>query len=332
MYNEQKVLGDFYGPLTLYGYLAGKVFYLTCTYFMCLETINLVVQEDESNSRVNKHPFYLWPFRYQIALDKLNRVGAGPWPYYASVAYLTGVLVFGVGVSAEFIPMPASMSSPMKLYSFVLGGLLFLVGSIAECIQNNVFTSMEIHKGWLGAFFNLLGGLGFCVGAILAFSDDVPSNLTYGVGSIMYMVSSSISIFMWQDQQFGLTFLAVLNNLGKPGGLTAPDDGDDSRISAWTAVFIHICCICAALSTYNFNLEMMRHFEVDTVRSFQVAFNEFLPCLFAHMMLLLTSAVVHTPKLAPFRQMYVCAQMLVLALTINSACTLSEFILHEIRQ
>jgi len=333
MYNGEQFLGSSYDPLTLYGYMEGKVCFLICTYFMCVETINLVVQEDEDNSHaLEKAPLFLWPYRYGTAVGKLNRVGAGPWPYYASSLYLTGVLVFGVGLAADFIPMSASLSSPVKLYSFVLGSILFTLGAIAECIQNNVFTSIDIHKGWLGAFFNLVGGTGFLMGAILAFSDSFSSNLSYGVGSILYMVSSSISIFMWQDQQFGLTFLAVLNNLGKPGGSAKPDDGDDSRISAWSAVFIHLCCICGALSTYNFNLEMMKHLEVDTWRSFQLAFNEFLPCLFSHMMLLLTSAVMHTPKVAPFRQMHVCAQVLILVMTVNSASTLVEFILHEIEE
>ncbi|CAE7516501.1 unnamed protein product [Symbiodinium natans] len=46
--------------------------------------------------------FYLNPFRAQKALRNLKRLGSGPWPYWASLIYLLGVMSFTVGLVAEF--------------------------------------------------------------------------------------------------------------------------------------------------------------------------------------------------------------------------------------
>lgn len=44
------------------------------------------------------------------------------------------------------------------------------------------------------------------------------------------------------------------------------------------------------------------------------SFNAFLPCLFAHLMLALNSAVIKTPKMPPFRQLYLLARVLAIVM------------------
>jgi len=99
-------------------------------------------------------PFYLWPYRPRTAFKKLERLGVGPWPYMAAFLYLTGVLCFTVGLIAELIPgFPKALETFVLRWSFLFGALLFFAGGVAECVQNKVFTSLEFHKGWFGAFF-----------------------------------------------------------------------------------------------------------------------------------------------------------------------------------
>jgi len=187
----------------------------------------------------------------------------------------------------------------------------------------------------LEPFFNVIGGSFFTIGAVLAWFDSKTSCNMYGYGSATYMLSSSILIIMWKDEQFGLTFLAALNHLGKPGGLAAlagnaGEGQQPTRFSIWGALFVHVYCWCGAMSMYNFNIELMRHFQRDTWRSFQYAFNEFLPCLFAHLMLALNSAVLRTPKVAPFRQLYISSRIVGLILMVNSTVTFCEFVTQTI--
>jgi len=370
MYNEQEVLREIFYPMTLYGYCAGKVLFFICTYLMCLETVNFNVthhsaqdKDDSCSSSEAEHPtsshhwpsgspskkelaaghedyetFYWWPYRYQTASRRLIGAGATPLPYITSIVYFTGVLLFTVGLVAELLPgLPVEIEVPVLNVSFMFGALMFTVGGFTECIQNRTFTSLECSKGWWCALGNLIGGSFFFMGACESWFDAYDSQVLFGIGSVVYMLTSSLQIVMWKDEQFGLTFLAVLNNMAKPGGLIEnpvqgpADDDRHAHFSMWGALFVHICCFCGAASTYNFNVELARHFTLSDVRSLQLAFNEFLPCLFAHMMLLLTSAVMRTPKAAPFRQMYTLLRYLCVAITINSAMTLQEFVTHRIQ-
>mmetsp|Transcript_33205 Transcript_33205/g.94420 ORF Transcript_33205/g.94420 Transcript_33205/m.94420 type:complete len:468 (-) Transcript_33205:187-1590(-) len=343
MFNQEDALGNYFSPMTLYGYCAGKVLFFLCCYFMCLQVINLHVccgEGEETANAEEEEPFYWWPYRYQTALKNLERAGIGALPYCVASTYLTGVFAFGLGLLVELMPWIAFGAELAVLrWSFLSGAILFVAGGVFECLQNKICTFNDLTKGGAGAVMNLAGGLFFMMGALASWFDNTLSCNLFGVGSALYMVSSSIQIVMWKDEQFGLTFLAVLNNLESPGKLANlvnnpnTKDGDDAHASFSTlgAFFIHVYCICGAMSMYNFNIEVKRATEVNTWRSIQFALNEFLPCLFAHMMIALTSAVMRTPKLAPFRQLYRGARWTCLLLMFNSMCTLCEFLIYQIR-
>ncbi|OLQ11326.1 hypothetical protein AK812_SmicGene4905 [Symbiodinium microadriaticum] len=81
--------------------------------------------------------FYLNPFRAQKALRNLKRLGCGPWPYWASLIYLLGVVAFTVGLVAEFCTfLPHDVMEWTLLISFELGSLMFLGGGLMECLEN----------------------------------------------------------------------------------------------------------------------------------------------------------------------------------------------------
>ncbi|CAE8582560.1 unnamed protein product [Polarella glacialis] len=367
-------LGNLKMALTTWGYVAGKFNFIICTYLMCIETINLTAgkhkggspsrqttrqqrslsllslrtqasvsstdSESSSSSDADekKEPFYFWPFHYRKALRNLEELGAGPWPYYASVIYFLGVGLFTVGLVAEFIPgLPEELVKWTLLISFLLGSIFFLLGGLAECVENEVFTSLSMDQGWWGAVLNTLGSAGFVIGAVLGFFPgfEYSASFCYGVGSAIFAVGSAVMIVMWKDEQFGLTFLAVLNNLDEGGRPKVPGQDEiqaTETLSFYGTIFIMVYCLAGCLSVYNFTISIHNVFHLQeslgTLRIIQTSFNALLPCIFAHMLLVVNSSVLRTPRHAPFHQLYIATRWLSIAMVINSGGRVVEAILE----
>ncbi|CAE8616901.1 unnamed protein product [Polarella glacialis] len=342
-------LGNFKMALTTWGYVAGKVNFIICTYLMCIETINLTADkhrvsspDSESSSSSDddekEEPFYFWPFHYQKALRNLEELGSGPWPYYASVIYFLGVGLFTVGLVAEFIPgLPEELVEWTLLISFLLGSIFFLLGGLAECVENKVFTSLAMDQGWWGAALNTAGAAGFVIGAALGFFPgfQYSASFCYGVGSAIFAVGSAVMIVMWKDEQFGLTFLAVLNHLGEGRRPKVPGQDEiqaTQTLSLCGTIFIMVYCLAACLSVYSFAISMTgvshMHESLGTVRIIQRSFSTLLPCIIAHMLLVMNSSLLRTPKLAPFHQLYIATRWLAIAMVINSGGRVVEAIVE----
>eukprot|EP00930_Biecheleria_cincta_P045748 TRINITY_DN31528_c0_g1_i1.p1 TRINITY_DN31528_c0_g1~~TRINITY_DN31528_c0_g1_i1.p1 ORF type:complete len:554 (-),score=73.66 TRINITY_DN31528_c0_g1_i1:35-1672(-) len=273
--------------------------------------------------------FFYNPFRYKKAIANLKEVGAGPWPYIASIIYFIGVGAFTIGLAAEFSPIPKEVEHWTLLISFLIGSFLFWIGGVAECVENGVFTSLSIHdQGWWGALLNMVGGLGFFIGALLGFEPSLSyeSNFWYGIGSVIFAAGSGIQIVMWKDEQFGLTFLAVLNHLGGPSGrpmVLTPGGNmqEEQTFSRTGTLFIMIHCFSSALSFYASAMLMhsVKHnTNLTMVRWITMSIDALIPCILAHIMLVLNSAVIKTPTMAPFRQLYIGARVLAACMVLNS--------------
>jgi len=327
--NCEAQLGPIYKPLYVFGYVAGKVCFFVGCYFMCLEVINMEVSAEDEEI------FYFWPYRYKIAVDKLRTTGSDCLPYICGSVYLTGVLVLTVGVSTEVIPMSEVVAVPLKAYTFLVGSSLFGLGGAAECIQNRIFTGAWT-EATTAALLNFLGGVLFTAGAVSGYyGDGHGCNTFFAYGSFLYAVASSVQMKMWKDEQFGLTFLSGMNKLQHPGAvniLVGGESEEDTKASFSTRglVLVHVFCWCGAMSTYNGLVDLARFINSGTLRDFQYAFNEWLPCLFVHLMLVMSSAVLRVPKFAPFRQLFLFARVLGVCLAINSSFTFWLFINREI--
>jgi len=353
-----ETLGRFKASVTTWGYVAGKVNFFICTYLMCLETINLSnadhhIKSDGSGPENGDHtevssessgsdcdeenePFLLWPFHVNTAVRKLERLGAGPWPYYASAIYFVGVLVFTVGLAADFITaLPKEVAEWTLLIAFMIGSILFMLGGLAECIENKVFTTCTWDQGYFGALLNLLGGLGFCVGAVIGFfpGHAFASNFGYGVGSTIYALGSAVMIVMWKDEQFGLTFLAVLNQLGGPNGRPLVE-GEQTQeelktFSTRAAIFIMIYIATGVVSTYDFFMILANVNDNSFGLTLERAFNALLPCIFAHFMLALNAGVYRTPNIAPFHQLYIACRYLAVFMMANNLARMVQALMEE---
>ena len=157
--------------------------------------------------------FYLNPFRAKQALRNLKRLGAGPWPYFASLIYLLGCGIFTVGIVGLFLDFCTFLSGDAlawtQLVSFELGSLMFLGGGVMECLENEVFCKRHpcskhetTFQGRLSAVCNTAGSLVFVTGATLGFVPgwDYEANFSYFLGSLLFALGSGVQIVMWKDE------------------------------------------------------------------------------------------------------------------------------------
>jgi len=338
-------LGEYKKAVTTFGYLGGKVNFLLCTYWMCIQSINLTASDTAESVHCSKSSgvngsevYYYNPFRCRMALTNLRRLGAGPWPYFAAVTYFVGVIFFAGGLVADLAPMPHRFAFWLKVMSYLWGSFFFVLGGLAECIENEVFTTLKCDNGWWSALLNFVGGLFFLAGSVPGFFEGSLAayigSFSFGVGSALYAVSSALMIIMWKDEQFGLTFMAALNNLGGAQGrpVVLLNTGDEEVVtetqtfSMRGAIFIMIYCTAATASTYNFFTSIVdMNKDGNSVSSIlQRTFDVFLPCVFAHLLLALNAAVIKLPKAAPFRQLYVCCRVLSVLMMVNGTADLVE--------
>lgn len=331
-------LGQYAAAMTKHGYMAGKVNYYVCTYLMCVETVNLTATEGDDEvsphnqrafpSGVSFFGFEWWPFNVREAVARLQRLGVGPYPYYASIIYFMGVNVFSVGVVAEFLPLSHATSSFVLSLAFTVGSTLFLIGGLAECVENEVFTKFRCKDiGWWGAVLNTIGGAWFVLGSAMSFDTSLSyyANFLFGIGSTVYALGSGIILVMWKDEQFGLTFLSALNKLGGANGrpmiLT---DGEsvcqEVKTFSWRgAGFIVIYIMTATTSTYDGFLSLAEIEESSSLTDILVRpFNCFLPCICTHALLAICSAVVKVPADPPFRELYVFSRLLAVFMLLTS--------------
>ncbi|CAK0795424.1 unnamed protein product [Prorocentrum cordatum] len=346
LYNMQDTLGPTtYKATTLWGYIYGKVNFLVCTYLMCLETINFSASHGDGASRGDAgaipqkgedKEFYWNPFRRETAIERLKKAGASPLSYYTALVYFVGVLFFILGMSMEFLPvglLPHMLEAAVLRWSFIVGSLCFTFGGLIECKQNFQVIEAEAkgysRLGLIVGSINTIGGVCFLVGSLTRAASY--GHLCFGFGSALYTGASFIQIVMWKDEQFGLSFLPSRNKFYKRARCQMGKKTSGDTPSWRGVLFITLCCWCGAMSAYNFSIEMAKHFRL-TVRSDQMSFEELMPFLYCHAMLLLTSAVVRAPEGPPYRQLLIFMRVMCVAVTVNSTITWVEFLTEDIQE
>lgn len=327
---------------------------------MCIQTLNLQASKPnvgEQAGHIHEIPstpvlrdldadpeiFYYWPFYWRTAISNLDRLGAGPWPYWASATYFVGVLCFGVGLIIEFMPLKEEVIGFGVASCFTIGSFFFVVGGVCECIENESFkfTTCKPSHGWCGAWLNFIGSVLFLIGSVMDFFPDKTilyiSSFLFGIGAGAFALGSAVQIVMWKDEQFGLTYLGVLNQLGGPSGrpvvLRQTVDSEaleEEQTFTWRgAMFVMIYGAAATVSVYNSltaltNIGRGRRSAMIYVER---SFNALLPCIFAHLLLGVNSAVIRMPRQAPFRQLYIGCRWLALLMIAFGTANLVQTIM-----
>jgi len=256
----------------------------------------------------------------------------------AALIYFTGCLTFAIGLAAE-LTCPEEIAAPVMNYAFLLGSLQFALGGLAECIENEVFTSLAITTAWVGALLNFTAGLSFLLASVLTFISTLPSfwsSLLYGIGSAMFVLGGSLQLVLWRDEQFGLTYMAVMNKLGghtgRPIVSTGPDDKahEQDGFSLVGLFFIHFFSLTAAVSCYDFNMAVADFVFNPGLGNLHRAIADLAPAIVLHMEIALQSAVVRTPRSAPYRQIFVLMRIVATVLAFDSVIAFIHLVQHPL--
>lgn len=304
--------GNLHEALTAWPMFAGGIFFTAGSYLMCIECANVLRKDTE---------WIVNPLAFRSILCHIDsKVEATRMPYYASISYFFGALIYGVGLTtALFGKVSLAIQISCSLTPNLVGGALFLTGGIFECVENQVFQCEPKCKlGWWAALANLIGGFNFLVGAVLLLPEaELLSNITYTVGSAFYVAGAVMSLLMWRDELYGLTFLPVVNQFSNQHA----HKHATARFSFRGIVFLNVYCFVATLSLFNFCRELAFIFARPEQCLYlgSKALSELLPFLLLHMVLMFHSAVVQTPKAKPYHWLVIAMRWVFTLAGCNSA-------------
>jgi len=203
-----------------------------------------------------------------------------------------------------------------------IGGVLFWIGGMGECMEQKVFTACRLRLSQWAALWNCIGGFGFFLGAVVLFWPDTAflSSLVYTIGSVLFVMGSVAAIWLWRDEQFGLTFMSALNEFRSKS--FSPTSGNRRRGHpqfSWRGfAFINLYCIISVVSVFNVFLEVFNYSMFPSLFSLTRVINEVLPFLLVCAVLVVHSAVVETPKAQPWHLLIIGARWLALAIGANA--------------
>lgn len=283
----------------------GNIMFFISTYLITFEVQNLKIEND--SLRFN-------PFLVRTHLRHCYDIGLHPWPYMAGLTYFTGAVFFAEQQTLSFFPVV--MDDPftklwLQQFPCMFGGVLFTIASIFEVVEwftgRGKAVLMGVIHNVVGSFLFFVGGALFMPLPPMGFDPEWWGNFCYAVGGYCFVVASIISLVLWRDGNFGLTYSAQLANL-------APHMSD--RFSAVGIAVLVVLCFLGPMAALVFFCEAQvnlhnAHDEADYATR---TFYPFLIFAFIHMVLALRSAVVKLPTDQPWRALHeACHLMLVLA-------------------
>mmetsp|Transcript_15299 Transcript_15299/g.40897 ORF Transcript_15299/g.40897 Transcript_15299/m.40897 type:complete len:413 (+) Transcript_15299:171-1409(+) len=301
----EEAFGANRAPVTSWAMVIGGSFYTICTYLMCIETANL-----------NKDELSLNPFNWRRAVEALDEAGVGPEPYIASITYFLGALVYTVPVVADLVYPSASGAMDVVLFTgpYIVAGAFFAVGGFVECIEHEVFSTPPDHHGWWGAFLNFVGGFFFTIAGVAVVWSGWWCSFLFGIGSSIYTIGSLIMVIMWKDEQFGLTFLAAINNIYRP-----PTAKPHFSFRGLAFLILYICV--SVMVVYNFNLVLRAVMQKPSWLLLGTLFNEGAPFVAFHMMMAVLSANYRVPKEEPYHSLMIGARCCLVLCALKASFT-----------
>ncbi|CAK0809498.1 unnamed protein product [Prorocentrum cordatum] len=151
------------------------------------------------------------------------------------------------------------------------------------------------------------------------------------IGSFLYVGGSTLGLFMWRDEQFGLAFLVALNTAARKSRASQSSasrqrEGQEQSFSYRSIFFILFYCVVAVLVVYNTGL-VIQFVPNQCEGSASEVYNEVLPFFLMHMVLLMHSAVVQTPSRQnqPFHMLVMTTRVLSLTTGVNAICTFASW-------
>lgn len=182
---------------------AGCMLYTIATYLGYLNLVNLT---SEGSQRV-----WLCPDWCAI------RARTGKPQIIGCLSYFVGMVTWNTAEVLGLFPQSDAWSTHIRLWLLrvpaFIGGLGFLFGGICEFVVS-CWRAPIMRVIWWAAFSNFIGGVGYFVGAwVEVFSPNSlqVENMGYLIGSLAYVVGSSLCMVLWRSDDFGLTLLTQIN-------------------------------------------------------------------------------------------------------------------------
>eukprot|EP00913_Durusdinium_trenchii_P012063 g11331.t1 len=278
--------------LSIWPALFGGVFFSFGAYLMCLESMNVMRGRDTWKTNLFNLPSAL---AYLDSCNELNpEVGTSLYPV-ALVANLWTHLEPTSNLLLSTIP-------------YTIGGIFFVVAGFLECLENKVFTTSAAEGSAIpkcAAAMNFMGGILFALGPPLS------------------------QVILWKDEQFGLAYLAALNHMSGQDRARSWIGGQQSgAFSVRGIVFIHLYCVVSVVAVMNFCLSLNHFLSSPNLFTMTRAAEEFLPFVLLHLVLLMHSAVVKTPKTQPFHALVMSLRFITVVIMLLALGTFIAGLMH----
>eukprot|EP00927_Polykrikos_kofoidii_P077951 TRINITY_DN74831_c0_g1_i1.p1 TRINITY_DN74831_c0_g1~~TRINITY_DN74831_c0_g1_i1.p1 ORF type:complete len:558 (+),score=59.49 TRINITY_DN74831_c0_g1_i1:105-1778(+) len=298
--------------------LVGSGFFVFGAYLMCLETMNL-----------NRPKMRYWPIAFGYVLGRKGSHGdATRLPYITSISYFIGALLFLIASGASLVAIHSRAAIQFFIVApQIVGGLLFVCGGICECVENKVVANrFERRLCWWAAVANCVGGVFFFAASLAAVLSDFVCNLLTTFGCVFFLVGSMLSVVMWMDNKFGLTYMSVFNQDDCPTAEDTPKDAGDvsevaggaTPLSLTAVIFLYFYCFVADIALFDTCVELEVFISDPTFFHMTLVYNELLPFLLMHLVLVMQSALVKVPKRQPYRFLIIMVRFLSVITALNT--------------
>ena len=304
--------------LVTYPFLLGSVLFTVGGYLGVFQAINVGV----------RGPSQLWRW----APEKDGFMG-----YFY---YFVGALVFNVSCAEPlemFAGLPGWIKREMAWGAAEIGSICFVLGAWREVTNNDCLDVRRCYESgktrtvifWL-SWNNLSGSCFFLLAACAGrFDPESPGWVytTYLIGSLNFFVASSMMLYMWKGEQYGLGFIPSINRL-VPLRSASGDGKAYRRVSVLQYVFLQLYIVLTGASFIDFCFATQRFGVYSQYHGF-AHFHEAIASLMGVFMsvglLVMASVLHHTPRIHPFDKLLYWVQIYVVVTLVQILISIGEY-------
>lgn len=260
--------------------------------------------------------------------------------------YLVGAAVFNISCAeplAVFDDWPVWVKREMAWGAAEVGSVFFVLGAWKEVTHNGCLDVRKCYENgkmrtvvfWL-SWNNLSGGCWFFLAACAGRFDPESKGwvyTTYLIGSINFFIASSMMLYMWKGEQYGLGFIPSINRLVPLRPVTSGGRVEDSskgyrKVSVVHFFFLQTYIALTGASFIDFCFATQRFSVYSKYHGF-AHFHEAIASLMGVFMavglLFMASILHHTPRIHPFDKLLWWANVYVFVKLIQILVSIFEY-------
>jgi len=293
-------------------YLMGNVAFMIGAYAGVIEVINI------PNTNRDRKTSYFISSKHELRI-LIDLVG---WkPIFGYISYFIGALCFNV---EAIFSLSLTPSAKLLVWTpATLGALGFFAGACLEGHHNRIWEVNDrvlfclCTSNAVGSFFFFLAGVS---GFFVVGSHKWLVGFPYAVGSVLLAVGALCSLWLWKNEQYGLSFLPELNMKRREAADPEENVMDMhaeygcGRADAWQLPWLVMYIINAASSVVQIGIVTVLNNYGNLVAIASAVFN----FLLSHGILVLASVVHHVPTAQPHRCLLIYMRLVMTGVTVIS--------------